>query len=94
LFQRLGAEFTPKLDEGSFTLMVYRTNSISLEASLAEQLKNDQVVLSRVPEITRVFSRIGTSEIATDPMPQSDGDFYIFYKPRNQWRKNESGRPI
>jgi cobalt-zinc-cadmium resistance protein CzcA len=94
LFQRLGAEFTPKLDEGSFTLMVYRTNSISLESSVAEQLKNERVVLSRIPEITRVFSRIGTSEIATDPMPQSDGDFYLFYKPRGEWRKNEQGRPI
>jgi cobalt-zinc-cadmium resistance protein CzcA len=94
LFRRLGAEFTPKLDEGSFTLMVYRTNSISLDASLDEQLQNDKVVLSRVPEVTRVFSRIGTSEIATDPMPQSDGDFYIFYKPREQWRKDKEGRPI
>lgn len=93
-FRRLGAEFTPKLDEGSFTMMVYRTNSISLESSIAQQIKNEEAVLRNVPEVTRVFSRFGTSEIATDPMPQSDGDFYISYKPREEWRKGKNGKPI
>ena len=38
-------------------------------------------IQERVPEITHVFSRIGSAEIATDPMPPSDCDFYIYYKP-------------
>jgi cobalt-zinc-cadmium resistance protein CzcA len=87
IFSRLGAEFVPKLDEGSLTAMVFRTNSINLDASLQMELKTEKLLRERVPEITRVFSRIGTSEIATDPMPPSQTDLYIFYKPRNEWRK-------
>ena len=87
VFNRLGAVFVPKLDEGSMLAMVFRTNSINLDASLELQQKTEKVLLSNVPEITRVFSRIGTSEVATDPMPPSQTDFYIFYKPQSQWRK-------
>src|SRR4029453_1442480 len=45
------------------------------------------------PEVTHVFSRIGSAEIATDPMPPSDCDFYLYYKPQNEWRK-VNGRTI
>ncbi len=93
VFGRLGAEFIPTLDEGSFTLMVFRAPGISLDESVAQQKRTEQAVLARVPEVTRVFSRIGTSEIATDPMPQSDGDFYVFYRPRAEWRR-EAGELI
>ncbi|HAO78260.1 MAG TPA: CusA/CzcA family heavy metal efflux RND transporter [Verrucomicrobia subdivision 3 bacterium] len=87
VFNRLGAVFVPKLDEGSLLAMVFRTNSINLDASLELQQKTEKVLLANVPEISRVFSRIGTSEVATDPMPPSQTDFYIFYKPQKQWRK-------
>jgi cobalt-zinc-cadmium resistance protein CzcA len=49
--------------------------------------------LLKVPEVERVFCRLGTSEVATDPMPPSQNDLYIFYKPREEWRKVD-GRPI
>jgi cobalt-zinc-cadmium resistance protein CzcA len=86
-FTRLGADFIPKLDEGTFTMMVYRTSSMSLEQSVEDQRKTEEEIRKRVPEITHVFSRIGSAEIATDPMPPSDCDFYIYYKPQSQWRK-------
>ncbi len=92
-FRRLGAEFVPKLDEGSFTVMVYRTNSMGLTASLSQQLATEKLILDKVPEVTRVFSRIGTSEVATDPMPPSQTDLYIFYKPRSEWRRT-NGVPM
>jgi cobalt-zinc-cadmium resistance protein CzcA len=91
-FLRLGAEFVPKLDEGSHTVMVYRTNSMNLEASLAMEIATEKLLL-RIPEVERVFCRLGTSEVATDPMPPSQNDLYIFYKPREQWRK-VNGRRI
>jgi cobalt-zinc-cadmium resistance protein CzcA len=91
-FLRLGAEFVPKLDEGSHTVMVYRTNSMNLDASLAMELATEKLLL-KIPEVDRVFCRLGTSEVATDPMPPSQNDLYIFYKPRAQWRKVD-GRPI
>ena len=91
-FLKLGAEFVPKLDEGSHTVMVYRTNSMNLDASLAMELATEKLLL-KIPEVERVFSRLGTSEVATDPMPPSQNDLYIFYRPREQWRQ-VAGRPI
>lgn len=93
IFSRLGAEFVPKLDEGSLTAMVFRTNSINLDAALQMEMKTEKLLRERVPEITRVFSRMGTSEVATDPMPPSQTDLYIFYKPQKEWRKI-NGRPM
>ena len=93
IFTRLGADFIPKLDEGAFTMMVFRPSSINLDRSIEEQRRTEQEIKKRVPEITHVFSRIGSAEIATDPMPPSDCDFYIYYKPRSQWRKIDN-RPI
>ncbi|MBN2505543.1 MAG: efflux RND transporter permease subunit [Verrucomicrobia bacterium] len=93
VFLRLGAEFIPQLDEGSYTVMVYRTASTGLPASLAMEQQTERLLRERVPEITHVFSRIGTSEVATDPMPPSQNDLYIAYRPRAEWRR-EHGRPI
>ena len=93
VFNRLGAVFVPKLDEGSFTAMVFKTNSMNLDASLEMERKTEKMLLEKVPEVARVFSRIGTSEVATDPMPPSANDLYIFYKPRSEWRK-VNGRTI
>ena len=52
----LGANFIPKLDEGSFTMMVYRANSSSLDATVEAQRKTDREIKARVPEVERVFS--------------------------------------
>jgi heavy metal efflux system protein len=93
VFTRLGADFIPTLDEGAFTMMVFRQPSISVDATVEAQTRTDREIRARVPEVTRVFSRIGSAEIATDPMPPSDADFYIYYKPRREWRK-VNGKPI
>ena len=87
IFNRLGADFIPKLDEGTFTMMVFRSSSINIDQSTEQQRKTEQEIQKRVPEVTHVFSRIGSAEIATDPMPPSDCDFYIYYKPQSEWRK-------
>ena len=93
IFTRLGADFIPKLDEGTFTMMVFRASSINLDRSVEEQRKTEMEIQRRVPEVTHVFSRIGSAEIATDPMPPSDCDFYLYYKPQKEWRK-VNGRTI
>jgi heavy metal efflux system protein len=87
IFTRLGADFIPKLDEGTFTMMVYRASSINIDQSVEQQRKTEREIQKTVPEITHVFSRIGSAEIATDPMPPSDCDFYIYCKPQREWRK-------
>ena len=92
VFFRLGAEFVPKLDEGAITAMVYREVGMSLEESLAQELKAEQIIREKFPEVTRVFARIGTSEVATDPMAPNENDLYIFYKPLKEWPRTP-GRP-
>ena len=92
LFSRLGAEFVPKLDEGSIATMVYKPVNMSLADSLATELKTERVIKQRFPAVTTTFSRIGTSEVATDPMPPNQNDLYIFYKPTDQWPKGD-GQP-
>ena len=91
VFSRLGAEFIPQLDEGSFATHMIRTTSIGLDASIAMQEKAEQVLRERFPGVTATFSRIGTSEVATDPMGVNVSDTYIFYRPFAEWPK-EAGR--
>ncbi len=92
LFTRLGAEFVPKLDEGSITAMLYKPVGMSMEESLRTDIEVEKMLLKDFPEITRVFSRIGTSAIASDPMPPNESDVYLFYKPLADWPKSP-GRP-
>jgi cobalt-zinc-cadmium resistance protein CzcA len=92
LFNHLGAEFVPKLDEGSITSMLYKPVGMSLEESLRTDIEVENTLLRDFPEITRVFTRIGTSDIATDPMPPNESDVYIFYRPISEWPKTP-GRP-
>ncbi len=92
LFGRLGAEFVPKLDEGSITSMLYKPVGMSLEESLRNDMELEKRLLREFPELGRIFSRIGTSEIASDPMPPNESDVYIFYRPLAKWPKTP-GRP-
>ncbi len=92
IFNGLGAEFVPKLDEGSLATMVYKPVNMSLADSLATEIKSEKVIMQRFPAITTTFSRIGTSEVATDPMPPNQNDLYIFYKPEKDWPTGD-GQP-
>ncbi len=82
----------PKLDEGSITAMLYKPVGMSLEESLRTDIEVENRLLQTFPELTRIFTRIGTSEIATDPMPPNESDVYIFYKPLADWSRTP-GRP-
>ncbi len=87
IFGRLGAEFIPQLDEGSFATHMIRTTSIGLDASVGMQEQAEKVLREKFPGIAYTFSRIGTAEVATDPMGVNVADTYIFYKPLEEWPK-------
>lgn len=87
LFTRLGAEFVPQLDEGSSVVQIVGPTSASIEASVATQIRAEQVILKEFPEVSAVFSRIGTPEIGTDPMGANLSDTFISFVPRERWRK-------
>lgn len=87
VFQRLGAEFIPQLDEGSLAAQMIRTTSIGLGPSIEMQTAAEKLLLEKFPEVTHTFARVGTSEVATDPMGVNVGDSYILMKPPEEWRK-------
>lgn len=86
LFATRGAEFLPQLGEGSFAFHMIRPVNANLTQSVEMQKKAD-TVLQTFEEVSHVFSRIGTSEVATDPMGVNVSDSYIMLKPRSEWPK-------
>ena len=64
-----------------------RTTSIGLDASIAMQERAEKVLIEKFPGVAYTFSRIGTAEVATDPMGVNVADTYIFYKPLEDWPK-------
>ncbi|EKT4441665.1 TPA: CusA/CzcA family heavy metal efflux RND transporter [Stenotrophomonas maltophilia] len=84
LATRLGSEFVPSLDEGDITLQPMRIPGTSLEQSVAMQ-ETLEKRLAQFPEVANIFSKIGTAEVATDPMPPSMADTFLMLKPRDQW---------
>ncbi len=93
LFTRLGAEFIPQLDEGSLSIQMIRGNSVALKDSVELQRASEKLILQKFPEVRHLFSRIGTAEIATDPMGPNVSDTYVFFSPRSEWREVD-GRKI
>jgi cobalt-zinc-cadmium resistance protein CzcA len=92
-FTRLGAEFIPQLDEGAIALQMIRGNSVGLDASIDLQRRSERLLREKFPEIRHLFARLGTAEIAMDPMGPNTSDTYVFFHPRDTWRKR-GDRPV
>jgi heavy metal efflux system protein len=86
-FSKLGSEFIPQLDEGDFTLQLIRSSSAGLTASVDLQKHSEEILRRDFPEIRDIFSRIGTAEIASDPMGPNVSDTYLMLHPKEKWRK-------
>jgi cobalt-zinc-cadmium resistance protein CzcA len=84
LFSRLGQEFIPTLDEGNLAMQALRIPSTSLQQSQAMQSVLERRI-SRLPEVQVIYSKTGTAEVASDPMPPNASDTFIILKPRDQW---------
>ena len=84
LFTRLGTEFMPTLDEKSIAMNAMRIPSTSLSQSVSMQLKIEEAV-SRLPEVAFAFSKTGTAELASDPMPPNASDLFVILKPQDEW---------
>ena len=79
LFRSLGGEFLPQMDEGTLLIQTTRSVNISIDQSVALQIKTEELV-SEFPEVAYTFSKIGTSEIANDPMGVNQADTYVAFK--------------
>jgi cobalt-zinc-cadmium resistance protein CzcA len=84
LAARLGTEFIPDLDEGDIAVHALRIPGTSLTQSIAMQRQLERHI-ARLPEVEQVLSKIGTPEVATDPMPPSVADTFILLKDRGDW---------
>ncbi len=80
----LGSEFIPQLDEGDIALHALRIPGTGLEQSIEMQSQLEER-LKAFGEVDKVFAKIGTPEVATDPMPPSVADNFVILKPRSQW---------
>jgi cobalt-zinc-cadmium resistance protein CzcA len=84
VFTLLGQEFIPQLDEKDLALASQRVPSTSLDQSLSMQRGVERAVTS-LPEVAMMFSKTGTAEVATDPMPQNISDGFVILKPKKAW---------
>ncbi|WP_181393897.1 CusA/CzcA family heavy metal efflux RND transporter [Stenotrophomonas sp. HMWF003] len=84
LATRLGSEFVPNLDEGDVAMHAMRIPGTSLTQSIQMQLQIEKRLV-QFAEVDKVFSKIGTPEVASDPMPPSVADTFIMMKPRKAW---------
>ncbi len=93
LSSRLGTEFMPQLDEGDVALHAMRITGTSLSQSVLMQQQLEKALLQQ-PEVLRVFSKIGTPEIATDPMPPNVADTFVILKPRADWPNPSKSKTV
>ena len=84
LASTLGSEFIPQLNEGDIALHAMRIPGTGLEQAVEMQEILEQRIKS-FPEVDKVFARIGTAEVATDPMPPNVADNFVTLKPRSEW---------
>lgn len=82
--QNLGSEFLPNLQEGDIALHALRIPGTGLEQAIEMQFLLEQKIKA-FPQVDKIFAKIGTPEVATDPMPPSVADNFIMMKPREQW---------
>lgn len=84
LATRLGSEFVPNLDEGDIAMHALRIPGTSLSQAIAMQ-ETLEAKIRELPEVERVFAKIGTADVATDAVPPSVADNFIILKPRDEW---------
>ena len=81
---RMGSEFIPNLDEGDIALHALRIPGTSLSQAVAMQTALEDKIRT-FPEVDQVFAKIGTADVATDPVPPSVADTFVIMKPREGW---------
>ncbi|MEP0828692.1 MAG: efflux RND transporter permease subunit [bacterium] len=88
IFTRLGAEFVPRLGEGTIVINLVRLAGISLEESVAFNSRIERELLDKFPdEIKHIWTRTGTAELSTDPMGLELSDMFMALQPRENWKK-------
>lgn len=85
----LGKTFMPTMDEGDMIMQLEKLPSISLDQSLAMDLRIQKAVMEQVPEVKAVVARTGSDELGLDPMGLNQTDAFLVLKPRKEWRNSD-----
>jgi cobalt-zinc-cadmium resistance protein CzcA len=82
----IGKTFLPTMDEGDVIVQLEKLPSITLAESVAMDLRVQEAILARVPEVTRIVARVGSDEIGMDPMGLNESDMFLVLAPPGEWR--------
>ena len=86
VYTQLGKTFMPVMDEGDIIIGVEKLPSINLQQSVLTDLNVQRALLSQVPEVKGIFSRVGSDELGLDPMGLNQTDNFLVLKPKEEWR--------
>ncbi|MDA1017314.1 MAG: efflux RND transporter permease subunit, partial [Planctomycetota bacterium] len=87
----LGSEFVPKLSEGSLAINIVRLAGTELDESIRYNTQMERAILKAFPdEVVHTWSRIGSAEVATDPMGLELTDLFITLRPRDEWTRADT----
>ena len=84
-----GKTFMPTMDEGDVIMQLEKLPSISLDQSAATDLRVQQAILEKVPEVRGIVARAGADELGLDPMGFNQTDTFMVLKPRSEWRVSD-----
>jgi cobalt-zinc-cadmium resistance protein CzcA len=82
----IGKTFLPTMDEGDVIVQLEKLPSITLDESVAIDLRVEEAILEQVPEVRRIVARVGSDEIGMDPMGLNESDMFLVLSPRDEWR--------
>jgi heavy metal efflux system protein len=85
-YTQVGKTFLPTMDEGSVLMQLTKHPSIALRHSVDGDMRAQQAVLQKVPEVTDIIARVGSDELGLDPMSLNETDSFMKIKPREEWR--------
>ncbi len=91
LTTRMGSEFVPSLNEGDIAMHALRIPGTSLTQAI-EMQKELEMTIKSFPQVKKVYAKLGTAEIANDPMPPNVADVFIILKPRSEWPDSRSSQ--
>ena len=86
VYTQIGKTFMPTMDEGDLIIGVEKLPSINLQQSMITDMNVQRAILSKVPEVKEVYSRVGSDELGLDPMGLNQTDNFLILKPTSEWR--------
>ncbi len=86
VYTQIGKTFMPTMDEGDIIIGVEKLPSINLQQTMITDMNVQRAILSQVPEVKGIYSRVGSDDLGLDPMGLNQTDNFLILKPMDEWR--------